>query len=546
MADVVSWINSILESRTDLPFKFAQVEKSAAGRRTRRDLTLYDRDGNKALTGEVKMPDAPDGRSPYAEDVVQDAFKKASDVGARYFFTWNVNRFILWDPSKVKLPILQRQCRDYSLFKLRTSVEVESPQVVHKLRSEFLPKFLEELAALYRGETPFGVLPPDQRFVLMLEAFLERPIELARFEIHQRWISKAGFRKDLSHWMVDRQKWTIPRDESDLAELLDRAAKLCCYVLATKLVFYEALRGRFTALKPIRIPGTVDSVDRLFGLLSRYFELAQRVTNDYETIFWPDYGAKVPLLAPGAVDAWKSVIDQLNFFNLRKLGYDVLGPIFKRLIDKDEKHKYGQYYTDPNIVDLVNAFTIRSANAVAVDPGCGSGTFLVRAYARKRWLDPTLEHAQALSQIYGVDWSGLAVHLSALSLASQDLIDADNYPRVVQSDFFDVSPESKFMNLPKPGLKSGGLGSRQVEIKVPYIDAGVGNPPYIRQEEINKTRKNAYQSLIEREAPGFKFSGRSDIYVYFWPHLASFLKPEGYIGLLTSSSWLDVDYGFRL
>jgi hypothetical protein len=52
--------------------------------------------------------------------------------------------------------------------------------------------------------------------------------------------------------------------------------------------------------------------------------------------------------------------------------------------------------------------------------------------------------------------------------------------------------------------------------------------------------------LVNREVPGFEFSGRSDIYVYFWPHLNSFLKPDGRMGLLTSSSWLDVEYGFRL
>lgn len=534
----MGWINNILSARPELPFKEAQTEKSAHGKRTRRDFTLLDRDGNKALTGEVKMPDAPDGVSPYDDDVVQDAFQKASDAGARYFFTWNVNRFILWDPSKVKLPTLQRQSKDYTLFKLCSSEEVESPFVIDKVRNEFLPELLNDLAALYRGEMPFGVLPPDQRFVLMLEAFLERPVALTRFEIYRLWKTRPAFQKELRSWMVTNQRWTIPKEEADIAGLLDRAARLCCYVLATKLIFYEALRGRFHELKPIEVTSSVDSADRLYGLLSKNFEHAQDVSNDYETIFWPDFGAKVPLLALGAVDAWKRVIEQVNLFNLRHLGFDVLGPIFKRLIDKDEKHRYGQYYTDPSIVDLINAFTIRSPEAVVFDPGCGSGTFLVRAYARKRWLNAAREHPRLLAEVYGVDWSGLAVHLSALSLASQDLVEADNYPRVSRADFFDVALGQSFMTLPK--------GSGKIEMKCPRIDAGIGNPPYIRQEEISKERKKHYQSLCRREAPGFKFSGRSDIYVYFWPHLNNLLSPDGHLGLLTSSSWLDVDYGFRL
>lgn len=536
--DVAGWINNILSAHPELPFKQAKTEQSAPGKRTRRDLTLLDRDGNKALTGEVKMPDAPDGQSPYDDDVVQGAFQKASDAGARYFFTWNVNRFVLWDPSKVTLPTLQRQSKDYPLFKLRTSAEVESPFVIDKLKNEFLPTLLNDLAALYRGETPFGVLPPDQRFVLMLETFLERPVELTRFEIYHLWRTSRHFQKDLREWMVTRQRWTVPKEEYEVAELLDRAAKLCCYILATKLIFYEALRARFNQLKPINVSESVDSADRLYGLLSKHFESAQRATNDYETIFWPDFGAKVPLLAPGAVDAWRRIIQQVNLFNLRRLGLDVLGPIFKRLIDKDEKHKYGQYYTDPAIVDVINAFTIHSSDAVVLDPGCGSGTFLVRAYARKRWLDAERKHTSVLGEVYGVDWSGLAVHLSALSLASQDLVVADNYPRVTRADFFDVAYGHRFMTLPR--------GLKQVEIESPRIDAGIGNPPYIRQEEISKARKNLYQTLVRREAPDFDFSGRSDIYVYFWPHLRSLLNPDGYLGLLTSSNWLDVDYGFRL
>src|ERR1035441_10924089 len=43
-----------------------------------------------------------------------------------------------------------------------------------------------------------------------------------------------------------------------------------------------------------------------------------------------------------------------------------------------------------------------------------------------------------------------------------------------------------------------------------------------------------------------KLSGRSDLHCYFWPVAASLLKEGGYFGFLTSSSWLDVDYGFAL
>ena len=51
---------------------------------------------------------------------------------------------------------------------------------------------------------------------------------------------------------------------------------------------------------------------------------------------------------------------------------------------------------------------------------------------------------------------------------------------------------------------------------------------------------------MKEEWPGLNLSGRSDLHCYFWPHAATFLKDDGWLCLLTSSQWLDVEYGFRL
>lgn len=85
--DVASIINQILAEAKDLPFSSATTEISARGSRTRRDLTLYDSNGKPALTGELKLPYRPDGRSPYNFGVVRGAADKAVEAGVRYFFT---------------------------------------------------------------------------------------------------------------------------------------------------------------------------------------------------------------------------------------------------------------------------------------------------------------------------------------------------------------------------------------------------------------------------------------------------------------------------
>jgi hypothetical protein len=79
------------------------------------------------------------------------------------------------------------------------------------------------------------------------------------------------------------------------------------------------------------------------------------------------------------------------------------------------------------------------------------------------------------------------------------------------------------------------------------LDAVVGNPPYIRQEELPRPYKDQIETIFRSEWPGQTLpSGRSDIYVYFFTHGAALIKAGGYLGFVTSIGWLDTDYGFRL
>jgi len=61
-----------------------------------------------------------------------------------------------------------------------------------------------------------------------------------------------------------------------------------------------------------------------------------------------------------------------------------------------------------------------------------------------------------------------------------------------------------------------------------------------------KTETKEYLLKLVKEEANIHLSGRSDIHCYFWPHAFTFLKDDGYLCFLTSSQWLDVEYGFRL
>jgi methylase of polypeptide subunit release factors len=228
-----------------------------------------------------------------------------------------------------------------------------------------------------------------------------------------------------------------------------------------------------------------------------------------------------------------------------------LGGIFQRLIAPEERHKFGQHYTNEDLVDVVNAFCIRKGEDVVFDPACGSGSFLVRAYHRKAYLNPGGAHQNRIGELYGSDISLFAAHLATLNLASRDINEEENYPRIARRNFFEIHADKPFWQLP-----SGLRGERTTEpIFLPKLNAVVGNPPYVRQELIPRRGDKPKPKLMQakedlfdlcKELWGVELTGRSDLHCYFWPASTAFLKDNGWFGFLVSSSWLDVEYGFAL
>jgi methylase of polypeptide subunit release factors len=549
-ANVKSWIDAICRQLAtadpNFPFLGAEIEERGGIRTKRRDLVLRPRRDPQgyALTGEVKLPDRPEGRSPYSESVVLDAHQKANALGVEYFFTWNVNRFVLWETFKPDTRITDRAIAFWDWAEVADSDELLQTDVQEALRRRW-EEFLLVFAEIYRGAKPFPRRSLDQWFIHLLECALDRPSVCACSEIALSYRSDPAFHGQLDQWMIRNLGATISEEETD--DNLRRAAKYSCYVITNRIVFYDALRRKYaTRLRPLSIPKTIKTGTALYERLEAAFQEAERVTEDYETVFQGDaFGDSLPFLGDGVIEGWRGLIEQVDQYDFTALDYDIIGQIFDGLISPAERHRYGQHYTKSEIVDLINAFTIRSSRDRVLDPACGGGTFLIRAYARKKWLavreQRSVSHESLLSDIYGVDLSAYAVHLSTISLATRDLVRLSNYPRIACSDFFDVTPGKATF---PAGVSQES--DRFTLVALPELDAVVGNPPYIRQERLSAEQKRAYGERCKAVWNGIHLSGRSDIHVYFWPHVTSFLKAGGYFGFLTSSSWLDVEYGFAL
>ena len=558
-AIAASWMNLIIEKDRTSPFSEARCERRSRGSQKRRDLTIIGKNEKVLVTGEVKLPYQSDGSTPYNAAVVADARQKARRAAAPYFFTWNVNECVLWETST---PIddfgAGQHYRSWKVVLVVRETHLALPSTEDAIKS-WLGQFLSDLAKIIQGRAKVGFKLPDERFVDALESALNLPIRLTFEELERRYATQRG-KTDLDTWMRDEQSWTLASDAEGIRDNLERAAKFSCYALVNRLVFYEALLKRYGAqLAKIHVPEHIDEGEGLRLHLEGFFAEAKRVTNDYETVFGEKHagiGHRIPFYPNHSTPYWGALINQIHEFDFSKLDYEIIGSIFERLISPSERHKFGQFYTRAEVVDLINSFCIRTGEESVIDPACGGGTFLVRAYVRKRELAPGRPHEQILGELYGTDISPFACHLTTINLATRDLVRAENYPLIARNDFFDISVKHHFISLPSRA-KSSGLGKAQHrDIEIPLLDAVVGNPPYVRQEEIKSDKakgkdhprhgtKEYYRALARKDADS-NLSGRSDLHCYFWPHASTFLKPEGWLCLLTSSQWLDVEYGFKL
>jgi hypothetical protein len=385
-------------------------------------------------------------------------------------------------------------------------------------------------------------LPLDRLFIARLESALDFPIQQTAAEITRRMNLDATFRRSTEKWMRDVQGWVV--SDATEAQNVSHAARFTCYVLVNRLCFYNALRRKYQQLPRLIVPNSVSTGLALQTKLAKSFNDAKRFTGNYETVFDGDYGDTLPFLANDAVVEWRSLVRSLDHYDFANIGLDVIGAMYEQLIKPAERHRYGQHYTQPSVVDLITSFSIRSGHERILDPGCGGGTFLVRAYARKAFLDGSQDHAALLETLYGCDILNYACHLSIINLAIRDLIDDDNFPRIHLGDFLRLTPNSIFSDQPVR-MQSGGLitSKRQLRLNSKSCDAIIGNPPYINAKEMRAVDKTFYHDTANTSWPSYSWCRAADIYTYFWLHAEQFLKPDGYLTLLTQAAWLDGDYG---
>jgi hypothetical protein len=549
-AQIASAVNVLISHSPEayLPIHEARIEGyggTGADRRKRKDLRFYDDTGKVVLCGEVKLPGTPQGQSAIGQKLVADAAAKADNPPLQYFFTWNVNDFVLWDRSLWDRLWHERGVRPWRLSRMLDSPEeVAREENLAFIKTHFLPDLLHDLADILSGRRRDWSVPPDELFIHVLEGRLDWIAHVVGPYLLANANRNKDFDNRVQRWMKEQGFFVLRKQPEEWANLVENMAKTLAYVWANRLIFYKALRWRFPDLPRLELRPSVKKPEEAVSAFNRFFKKAVKRSGDYEPLLMPearDWATEIVFHPANALDSWRGFLRGIESVDLTVVPSDLVGRIFQKLIGPEERHRYGQHFTADDPVDLINVFCVRSAADKMLDPACGSGSFLVRAYYRKRHLDATRPHLDLIGELFGCDIALYPAHLATLNLAARKIDDEANYPRIVRRNFFDFTSGQPFCRIP-----DAARPDQDVPIPLPPLDAVVGNPPYVEQLKVGKADKARFGRIASEAWQDLRLSGRSDLHCYFWPAAARLLKPDGYFGFLTSSSWLDADYGFAL
>jgi N-6 DNA Methylase len=122
------------------------------------------------------------------------------------------------------------------------------------------------------------------------------------------------------------------------------------------------------------------------------------------------------LLHPKGSDLVMEIARQANRFRLRDIQVDILKGLYESLIDPEQRHDLGEYYTPDWLADRICRAAIHDPLAERViDPACGSGTFLFHAIRRLltaaegAGISPADAVTRAEEKIAGIDVHPVAV-----------------------------------------------------------------------------------------------------------------------------------------
>ncbi len=363
-----------------------------------------------------------------------------------------------------------------------------------------------------------------------------------------RYETDSEFKKVIDTWAAD-----VKMNISDLG-LIEKLCREGAYTLINRVLFLRICedKGHIKAkLSKNAITKWREMVEDPSKMLGMAFE---EIGESFEGLY------KSPLFdsinfedIEWNADTIYFVLGKLGGHDFSKISKDILGKAYEQHISRKERKELGQFYTPDFVIDYILDQVGISPDKTILDPACGSGGFLMKAYDRLRkqylkqgWAEEVIHKHILKNNLYGIDINPFATQLTVMNLLLKDLDHPTSEMNIVDGDSLDKTFDGLDMDiLYKDGpLAKVTAGEKKVSLvgllRNRPFDIVVGNPPYVRGRSLPEVEKARYSRAFKTAYKSY------DLYILFIERGLELLEDGGIFSMIVSRSLLGESYATML
>lgn len=573
---------------------------------------------------ETKDFNRVDDRALPSKENIRQAFSYAVYGATRYIVLTNFKRFILWraeDPDPIADLNLYAEALTIPLVsKINELIPINYEEIL-RVYDDFSISINIDLADSSNFETFTNLVKWKLLDELLIPQFRRLAENLAKnhalYEQEQEKIEelKNRFRKEAkensSTWQnvvdLERKLQTLkrvntdairfnecymewermvypPTDKTKSEERLERFIKETAYTMLSRIILIRMGEDLSKGKKDDEV---ILAQKISNGGLIKMLSLITRVNEAFKQILRFAFEDAEPmykrLFMEGVYDwywegdgelnqAFKKALWHINHFNFAGMERDTFKNIYQYHMDRDERRKIGEYYTPDEVVkyilDKVGYAEDKELRGLRVlDPGSGSGTFILEAALRlrKRLNKLGLSSKEILyaiagkpdtkrefGYIFGFDINPFAVYLSEANFLLHLMreIQSARKERGFKLDKFQIyrtntlEPPLEIRRL-DAALIGVPLEAEEISIvKRSKFGFVVGNPPYVRAHRLTRDERKGINTNLKKAFPEILGKGellstrQLDLYIVFTAYAISWLKEGGHFGFILSGKFL--------
>ena len=250
-------------------------------------------------------------------------------------------------------------------------------------------------------------------------------------------------------------------------------------------------------------------------------------------------------------DTINFVLDKLGEQDFSKISKDILGRAYEQHISKEERRELGQFYTPDFVIDYILDKVSVSPKTRILDPACGSGGFLTRAYdrLRKQYADEgwgeDKTHEQILkTNLFGIDINPFATQLTVMNLLLKDLNHPTGEINVVEGDTLEKLEEKFDLEMYQVNTPLAYINKADKKLTYSLLlqhkpfDIVIGNPPYISfgLRDVGTLTEGQYKYLKQNYPNSSEY--KISMYAVFIERGLQLLGQGGRFGFIVPDSFL--------